>query len=186
MDGRCFRDHSTHLTSCHPCLQAWPGSCAPDVSFRCTPDPLCHSSSVLLVGIQACCGRGKREQSTETTWRPRWRSPCADGRSRQRQKEFPGDSVKIPRMIQLPALSSHILCVPANSLQSCPTLCDPWTAARQAPLSVGVGLPCPPPGDLPDPGTEPASLTSPAQGSSQLSHRNASSDDWQDAYGLLR
>ena len=36
-----------------------------------------------------------------------------------------------------------------------------WTVARQAPLSVGSsrqeqwrGLPCPPPGDLPHPGTE--------------------------------
>ena len=42
-----------------------------------------------------------------------------------------------------------------------------WTAARQAPLSMGFsrqehwsGLPRPPPGDLPDPGTEPASLMS--------------------------
>ena len=39
------------------------------------------------------------------------------------------------------------------------------TAANQAPLFIGFsmqeywrGLPCPPPGDLPDPGTEPASL----------------------------
>ena len=45
----------------------------------------------------------------------------------------------------------------------------PWTVARQAPLSLGFlrqeywsGLPCPPPGDLPKPGTEPASLMSPA------------------------
>ena len=45
----------------------------------------------------------------------------------------------------------------------------PCTVARQAPLSVGLsrlvywsGLPCPLPGDLPDPGIEPASLTSPA------------------------
>ena len=37
-----------------------------------------------------------------------------------------------------------------------------WTRARQAPLSMGFsrqeywsGLPCPPPGDLPDPGIEP-------------------------------
>ena len=44
-----------------------------------------------------------------------------------------------------------------------------WTRARQAPLSMGFsrqgywsGLPCPPPGDLPDPGIEPASLVSPA------------------------
>ena len=41
----------------------------------------------------------------------------------------------------------------------------PWTVARQAPLSMGFsrqeywsGLPCPHPGDLPDPGIEPRSL----------------------------
>ena len=41
-----------------------------------------------------------------------------------------------------------------------------WTAARQAPLTMGFssqeywsGLPCPPPGDLPDPGTDPMPLT---------------------------
>ena len=41
--------------------------------------------------------------------------------------------------------------------QSCPTLCDPWTVACQAPLSVELsrqeywsGLPFPSPGDLPD------------------------------------
>ena len=45
----------------------------------------------------------------------------------------------------------------------------PWTIARQAPLSMGFsrheywnGLPFPSPGDLPDPGIKPASLTSPA------------------------
>ena len=44
-----------------------------------------------------------------------------------------------------------------------------WTGAPQAPLSTGFsrqedwsGLPCPLPGDLPNPGTEPASLESPA------------------------
>ena len=43
------------------------------------------------------------------------------------------------------------------------------TVAFQAPLSVrfstqdyGSGLPCPPPGDLPNPGTKPESLMSPA------------------------
>ena len=36
----------------------------------------------------------------------------------------------------------------------------PWTAARQAPL--WGGLPFPAPGDLPDPGTEPATLVAPA------------------------
>ena len=44
-----------------------------------------------------------------------------------------------------------------------------WTVACQTPLSMGFsrqeyqnGLPCPPPGDLPNPGTEPASLMSPS------------------------
>ena len=53
-----------------------------------------------------------------------------------------------------------------SSVQLCSTL---WTVARQAPLSMGfsrqeyrTGLPCHPPGDLPDLGTEPTSLMSPA------------------------
>ena len=44
-----------------------------------------------------------------------------------------------------------------------------WTVPRQAPLSMGFSrqtywsvLPCPPPGDLPNPGITPSSLTSPA------------------------
>ena len=44
-----------------------------------------------------------------------------------------------------------------------------WTVVLQAPLSIGFskqeywsGLSCPPPGDLPDPRTEPASLVAPA------------------------
>ena len=43
-----------------------------------------------------------------------------------------------------------------------------WTVAQQAPQSMGFsgqeywsGLPCPPPRDLPNPGIEPMSLTSP-------------------------
>ena len=46
-----------------------------------------------------------------------------------------------------------LACVFAKSLQSCATL---WTVAHQAPL------PCPPPGNLPDPGIEFMSLMSPA------------------------
>ena len=45
----------------------------------------------------------------------------------------------------------------------------PWTVAHQSPLSMGFcrqaywsRLPCPPPGNLPDPGIEPASPVSPA------------------------
>ena len=48
--------------------------------------------------------------------------------------------------------------------QSCPTLCNPWTVAHQASLSMGFsrqeywsGSPFPSPGDLPDPEMEPTS-----------------------------
>ena len=64
-------------------------------------------------------------------------------------------------------LNDSVLCV--KSFQSYPTLFDPMTAAHQALLSMGFskedcwsGLPCLPPGDLPDPGIEPTSLISPA------------------------
>ena len=55
-----------------------------------------------------------------------------------------------------------------KSLQLCLTA-TPWTTAQQAPLSVEFfmqeywsGLPCPPPGDLPNPGIKPVSPASPA------------------------
>ena len=59
-------------------------------------------------------------------------------------------------------------CVPSHF--SCFWLFAPlWTVASQAPLSLGFsnqehwsGLPCPPPGDLPSSGIQPASLMSPA------------------------
>ena len=55
----------------------------------------------------------------------------------------------------------------------------PWTVARQAPLSMRFsrqehlsGLPCPPPGDLPDPGIEPRSPALKAD-SLSLSHQGS-------------
>ena len=55
-------------------------------------------------------------------------------------------------------------------LLSCVRFCaTPWTVAHQAPVSMEFsrqeyrsGLPCSPPGDLPHPGIETASLKSPA------------------------
>ena len=59
-------------------------------------------------------------------------------------------------------------CMHAKSLQSCLTLWDPMDVAHEAPLSMRFsrqecysGLPYPPPGDLPNPGIKPVSLTSP-------------------------
>ena len=55
----------------------------------------------------------------------------------------------------------------AKSLQLCLTFCSLWTVAHQAPLSTGFSrqeyrsrFPCPPPGDLLNPGIEPMSLMS--------------------------
>ena len=54
----------------------------------------------------------------------------------------------------------------------------PWTAAYQAPLSLRFsrqeywsGLLCPPPGDLPDPGIEPETLTFTCTGRRDLYHQ---------------
>ena len=59
------------------------------------------------------------------------------------------------------------LCVCAKSLQSCQLFATLWTVAYQAPLSVGFsrqeywsGLPCPLPGDLPNPENETSPLAS--------------------------
>ena len=66
-------------------------------------------------------------------------------------------------MCVFPSVKS-ILCL---ITQSCPTLCDPMDIALQAPLSMGFSrqeywsrcVPCPPPGDLSNPGIEPRSPT---------------------------
>ena len=64
--------------------------------------------------------------------------------------------------------SDHNLCGRHNKVKSLSRvrLCDPWTVAHQAPLSMGFsrqeywcGLPFPSPGDLPDPEIEPRSPT---------------------------
>ena len=60
-----------------------------------------------------------------------------------------------------------MVCMRAKLLHSCLTLCDPMDhIACQAPLSMGFSrqeywsqLPCPSPGDLPDPGIKTSSLT---------------------------
>ena len=59
----------------------------------------------------------------------------------------------------------------------CLTHCDPMDCSCQAPLSMGFsrqgywsGLPCPPPGDLPDPGIKPVSLKVSCMGRWALYH----------------
>ena len=63
----------------------------------------------------------------------------------------------------------YICCAMLSPFSHVHLLVTPWTIAHQAPLFMGfsrqeywTGLPCPPPGDLPDPRIEPKSLMSPA------------------------
>ena len=63
-------------------------------------------------------------------------------------------------------------CLHAKSLQSCLTLCNPMDCSLPGSSVHGIlqqeyrsGLPCPPPGDLPNPGIEPRFLMSPASAS---------------------
>ena len=66
------------------------------------------------------------------------------------------------------ACYSHVMCVCAQLLSGVWLFTTPWTVTRQTPLSMGFpwqeywsGLPCPPPGNLPNPGIKPTSLASP-------------------------
>ena len=66
-------------------------------------------------------------------------------------------------------ICSPFVCVHAKSLQLCPTLLQPYgcsspgSSAGFSMQEYWIGLPFPPPGDLPDSGIEPASLMCPAQ-----------------------
>ena len=64
----------------------------------------------------------------------------------------------------LVSLHNHVMCVHAKSPQLCPTLCNPMDCSLPGSSVHGFprqeywnGLPFPSPGDLPDPGIEPAS-----------------------------
>ena len=75
-----------------------------------------------------------------------------------------------------------------KSLSSVQLFATPWTVAHQDPLSMGFskqenwsGLPCPPSGALPGPGTEPVSLMSPALASRSFT----TSPTWEAPHPLL-
>ena len=60
-----------------------------------------------------------------------------------------------------------MVCMCATLLQLCLTLCDPMDCSPPGSSVHGIlqdlsGLPCPPPGYLPNPGMEPMFLMSPA------------------------
>ena len=69
-------------------------------------------------------------------------------------------------------MGQKFTCVRAKLLQTFPTLCDPTDCTLPGSHVHAIlpwekyksGFPCPPPGDLPDPGIESTSLMSPALG----------------------
>ena len=114
-----------------------------------------------------------------------WNLPSAPA-----EAPSPGLSASVP-----PITLSLSCCLPsqpgtratlccAQTLSCVRLFVTPWTVPRQAPLSTGFcrrehwsGLPCPPPGDLPDPGIESVSLTSPALAGGFFTSR-ATREDW--------
>ena len=81
-------------------------------------------------------------------------------------KPSEGDEVTLSRGVRDP--SNHSKSCMLSHFSHVQLFVTLWTIAHQAPLSRGLftqeywsGLPCPAPGDLPDPGIEPMSLMSP-------------------------
>ena len=78
---------------------------------------------------------------------------------------IPGQGIKIPyTMLHGLKKNLTLVCMHAYSVAQLYLFVTLRTVAPQAPLSMGFskkeywsGLPCPPPGDLPNPGVEPAS-----------------------------
>ena len=93
----------------------------------------------------------------------RWKSCFVQGHINPPVQQGMERSLRDP---EVPSLVDSTLCVGMLGRFSRVRLfATPWTVARQAPLSMGFsrqeywsGLPCPPPGDLPNPGIKPASL----------------------------
>ena len=100
-----------------------------------------------------------------------------DPRERMQRGKRVIEKVQEVNIRQSPFSSGTMTCMCAKSLQSCPTLCDLMDSSP--PGSTGFsrqeycnGLPCSPPGDLPNPRIEPMSPEAPAlqMGSLLLSH----------------
>ena len=123
------------------------------------PSPLRAHSPPLASRVTSptslCAMRGSQRESRNPCLQP----SCKGHQDRRTTYDHSGQSG------QPPAKSYKVMC--ACSVMSISV--TPWTVAHQAPLPMAPsrqeywsGLPRPPPGDLPDPGIEPVSLTSPA------------------------
>ena len=107
--------------------------------------------------------------TTSTTWEcQNYISINQNKNENRKQQDNP-----VPSLLLAPCnegwLPLVFIIVHAPSLSHVQLFETPWTIACQAPLSLGLfrqeywsGLPCPPPGDLPNPGIESTSPVSPA------------------------
>ena len=110
---------------------------------------------------------GECDQTGVTPALPPSRQPKAQATSGlQILGSTPMESDKNPHLSR----PKMCVCMRAQLLQSCPTLCDPMDCSSPGSSVHGgfsrqeywSGLPCCPPGDLPDSGIKPASPVSPA------------------------
>ena len=104
---------------------------------------------------------GKAIHSSILAWRIPWGRKELD-----KTERLPLLSYVLPLSYILHSLFVHLLLL-LSRFSHIRVFATLWTVARQAPLSMGfsrqeywTGLPCSPPGDLPDPGIKPVSLTS--------------------------
>ena len=104
---------------------------------------------------------------------PEWGKPqilCSEKRGEEPSKPSTNYRVSVLFWTGRPGIHSTLRITKLDFQQSvCSSLihvrlCDPTDCSHQAPLSMGFsrqeywsGLPCPPPGDLPNPGIEPRS-----------------------------
>ena len=114
-----------------------------------------------------------RVQLFATTWTVAYQAPPSMGFSRQ--EYWSGLPFPSPGDLPDPGIEPRSPAFQADALTSeplshlCPTLCNPMAIARQTPPSMGFsrqeywsGVPCTSPGYLPNSGTEPTTLASPA------------------------
>ena len=114
--------------------------------------PLCPSP---LVSMKASVN------DYNNSWMPVWARPC--------------DELLQVIPLKCPSLSLRYCACMLSRFSHVQLFATPWTVACQAPLSMGfsrqenwIGLPCPPPGDLPDPVIEPTSPAAPGSQAASL------------------
>ena len=123
----------------------------------------------LMEPVETCWGTSHRPSRAPCDPRLTWAILLELGPLPSPQpSRCPGSNALPWTVLNVPTASPTCACVLSrfSRVQLCTTL---RTVACQAPLSMGLsrqeywsGLPWPPPGDPPDPGIEPGSLTSPA------------------------